>query len=619
MAARSEERRVATYHRPSIAGEQPALRQGDTVPFDALALHAIADELRATVLEGRVQKAFLVDEQSIALEVYAQRQRRWLFASAHPEAARAHLVAEPQTRGTERVTPFLLLVRKYVRDARLVAIEQPPLERVLELRFSHRDERGVPRETTLVLELMGRRSNMVLVHEDGTVVDALKRVSQQMNPVRPIVPHGRYEPPPRPDRLDPRRAASYFELEERVAEGATERTLAQLLLAHLAGLSPFAAEELAFRATGEHRAPLRPGAPLPWPALRRAAEELFAPIETHAWAPHLILLDGQPADAVPYRPAQFAPDALAPVPSASLAFERLYAAGGPRATPTDQARPERGPHGLARAPLRAALADRRAQVERKIAALERSLEGSERADALRAAGEAILAALHDIAPGQATLSADGREVALDPSLTPLENAQRYFDDYTRARDAARIVPGLIEEARNDLRYLDEMSAQVELAADAAALEQLRRELVAAELLAPTRGERKRGRAAPPRGGVHRVQVDGVEVLVGTSALGNERVTFELAGNDDLWLHAHGVPGSHVIIRSGGRPVAAEVIEAAAQLAAEHSVARGDALALVDWTPRKYVRKIRGAPPGLVTYAHEQTLRVRPRTARDEQD
>jgi predicted ribosome quality control (RQC) complex YloA/Tae2 family protein len=110
-----------------------------------------------------------------------------------------------------------------------------------------------------------------------------------------------------------------------------------------------------------------------------------------------------------------------------------------------------------------------------------------------------------------------------------------------------------------------------------------------------------------------VQVDGFELLLGTSALGNERVTFELAGNDDLWLHARGVPGSHVVVRAGGRSLSVEVIEAAARLAAEHSAARYDALVLVDWSPRKYVRKVRGAPPGLVTYTHEQTVRVRPGT------
>lgn len=582
------------------------------MPFDALALHAVADELRAGVLDGRVQKAFLVDEHSLALELYARGERRRLLASARPEGARAHLTTEPLRRGTERVTPFLLLVRKHVRDARLVAIEQPPLERVLELRFAHDDETGLRREIALMLELMGRRSNLVLVDEDGTVLDALKRVSRKLNPTRPILPHTRYAPPPPLERPDPRLATSYFALEERTRAGVKEQTLAQLLMAHLAGLSPLAAEELAYRATGEHQAPVRSATrKLPWEALHQAATELFGPIESHAWEPHLILRDGAPVDATPYRPRQFPPAELEPSPTVSVAFERLYAPGAPRPLAIRQAPPAHGPHGLLRAPLQAALASRRAELERKVAALQRSLEGAERAESLRVAGEVVLASLHMIAPGQERLEFEGREIALDPALTPLENAQRYFEEYTRARDAGRVVPELVEQTRLELRYLDEMDAQVRLADEPATLEQLRRELVAGGLLAPNRGEAKRGRAAPPKGGVRRVQLVGFQVLVGTTAAGNERVTFELAEPDDLWFHARGVPGSHVIVRSVGRAVPVEVVEAAARLAAQHSAASTDALVVVDWSTRKHVRKIRGAPPGLVTYTHEQSLRVRP--------
>jgi predicted ribosome quality control (RQC) complex YloA/Tae2 family protein len=579
------------------------------MPFDALALHAVADELRASVVDGRVQKAFLADEHSLALELYAHGERRWLLASAHPEAARAHLVTEPLRRGTERITPFLLLVRKHVRDARLVAIEQPPLERVLELRLAHLDETGLRREMALMLELMGRRSNLVLVDEDGTILDALKRVSRKLNPKRPIVPHVRYTPPPAAERLDPRLATSYFALEPVARASAKEQTLAQLLMAHLAGLSPFLAEELAYRATGEHRPPAT--SELPWAELQQAASELFDPIDTHTWEPHLVLRDGAPVDATPYRPRHLPASDLEAAESVSIAFERLYTAGTPRAVAVRQTPPAQGPHGLVRAPLEAALAVRRAELERKAAALQRSLEGAERADGLRAAGEAVLASLHTIRPGQERLEFEGREVALDPGLTPLENAHRYFDEYTRARDAGRVVPELVDETRLELRYLDEMTAQVRLAEDAATLEQLRRELVAGGLLKPNRGEAKRGRAAPPKGGLRRTQLDGFEVLVGTSAVGNERVTFELADPEDMWLHARGVPGSHVIVRSAGQTVPVEVVEAAARLAVQHSAAAADALVVVDCTARKHVRKIRGAPPGLVTYTHEQSLRVRP--------
>jgi len=170
---------------------------------------------------------------------------------------------------------------------------------------------------------------------------------------------------------------------------------------------------------------------------------------------------------------------------------------------------------------------------------------------------------------------------------------------------------VVEQTQLELRYVDEMTAQVELADSPTALDQLRRELVLQGMLKPSRGEAKRGRPASPRGGYQRLQLDGYDVLVGTSALGNERVTFELSDPEDVWLHARGVPGSHVVVRSGGRALPVEVIEHAAKLAAQHSAARHDALVQVDWAPRKHVRKIRGALPGLVRYTHEQTMRVRP--------
>jgi predicted ribosome quality control (RQC) complex YloA/Tae2 family protein len=265
---------------------------------------------------------------------------------------------------------------------------------------------------------------------------------------------------------------------------------------------------------------------------------------------------------------------------------------------------------LQRAPLVQALVGREEAQRRKLAALQRALADAEHAEELRLAGEGLLANLHTVEPAQTSLTYQGREIALDPALTPLENAQRYFESYTRARDAARVVPAVVEETELELRYLAEMRAQIELAEDAATLEQLRRELVERGLLAPSRGETKRGRTTPPRGGYTRLQCAGAEMLVGTSALGNERVTFELSSPDDLWFHARGVAGSHIIVRTGGQAPSMEAIEAAARLAAEHSAARTEAVALVDWTARKHVRKIRNAPPGLVTYRNEQTLRMR---------
>src|SRR5215207_2886621 len=199
-----------------------------TLSFDALTLHAVTDELRATILGARVQKTLLVDPQTIVLELYGRGGRRQLLISCDPHAARVCLTDSRPSRGSEAVTPLLLLLRKYVRDGRVEAVDQTPLERVLELRLSKRDAPQV----RLIIEVMGRRSNTVLIAEDGTILDALRRASRQKNPARPILPHLRYEPPPPQDRIDPAAADSWDRLGALASQRADTK-LADLLAGEL--------------------------------------------------------------------------------------------------------------------------------------------------------------------------------------------------------------------------------------------------------------------------------------------------------------------------------------------------------------------------------------------------
>src|SRR5215204_2120007 len=183
---------------------------------DALTIGAICAELQATVLGGRVQHAHLPDEYGLALELYAvgggpqgregaqvSRGSRWLYASAHPQRARLHLVSARPPRPADEVTPLLLLLRKYVDGGRLDAVSQPELERIARLDFSRRAPTGEVWQTTLVVEVLGRQSNLVLLDTDGTVMDAARRVGPQQSRSRTVLPQQRYDPPPVPDRLDP--------------------------------------------------------------------------------------------------------------------------------------------------------------------------------------------------------------------------------------------------------------------------------------------------------------------------------------------------------------------------------------------------------------------------------
>jgi predicted ribosome quality control (RQC) complex YloA/Tae2 family protein len=262
-------------------------------------------------------------------------------------------------------------------------------------------------------------------------------------------------------------------------------------------------------------------------------------------------------------------------------------------------------------------------LERRIAALQHQLDsGHEHREPLRRAGELILTHQADLAAGSAELVIDGEIVELDPLLTAVENAQAYFARYRKAREAEERVPVLLEEARQNEAHLADLRALVEVADGMDSIRALRREVSAATgAKTPADGTKPSAKASATRGKTpakaaapyRRVPLgDGWEALVGTSAAGNATVTFDLAAPDDLWLHARAVPGAHVILRTNNRTPPDERVERAAELAAWHSAARTAGAVEVDVAAKRHVKKIPNAPPGLVRYTNERTVRVTPR-------
>jgi predicted ribosome quality control (RQC) complex YloA/Tae2 family protein len=399
---------------------------------------------------------------------------------------------------------------------------------------------------------------------------------------------------------------SYQELRSTPVEGVSV-LLEDALANRLAGFSPLTGREAAFRAVGRLGAP---ASEADWRAVQTTVLDLLSPLSSHRWEPSVCFQEDDVIAFAPYRLTHLGEHDLRVAPSISQAIEMAFAVPArPRAAQPD-----------ARL-LLAAIDKLRKQVERKRDALRRALEASAHAAALKQAGQSVLANLASVEPGSRALSFNGQEIELDPRLSPLENAQRFFREYRKARDAARHVPPLAAVTELRLRQLDQLRALAEVADSPARLRALREEL--AELAAD--GERATaddGSAVNRRssgvngrssnGHVLRSRTpDGLEVLVGTSGRGNQMVTFKLADPNDLWLHARSVPGAHVVLRSAGGEPSPESIEHAAVLAALNSRARSAGRVEVDYTLRKHVRKIRGAPPGLVTYSREKTVAVDP--------
>jgi len=580
--------------------------------FDALTLSAVRDELEPLLTDARLQKLVFPDALSLAMEVFSpQRGRSHVLLSADLEDCRIQRIPHLPARGLERDTPFSLVARKHLRNAHIRSVHQPRLERVFQLDCEQRDSSGDYYTLLLIVEVMGRRSNLVLVGHNGDIMDAARRTPPSRNPRRPILPHLPYEPPPPQDRLFPEQLSS-----ESLAAAANGQSglLARFLSDRIAGLSPLAGREVAFRATCSASTPL---GDVDWPGALEATLTFMSAETTHLWQPTLALDEDQrPAAFAPYplRHLEAAGARLEPFATISDAIQTYYARladVGP-ARRGDLLRAERQ---ALLAPLQRAMQT----TDRRLSALEHQLaSGQSERDPLRRAGEQILAHHLDLAPGSTELAVDGERFELDPRQTPVENAQAYFARYRKAREAEERVPMLLEEAGQHAEHLAELHTLVEVADQMEAIRALRREVGAATgsiaradtTQAPksARAAKQSSRSAPHR----RVSLgDGWEALLGTSAAGNAHVTFDLAQPEDVWLHARGVPGAHVIVRTNGSSPPEGIVERAAQLAAWHSASREAGAVEVDVAQRRYVRKIPNAPPGLVRYSNERTLRVAP--------
>lgn len=576
--------------------------------FDVLTIAAFVREVQQTLLRGRVQKVSAVGPYAVALEFYAGH--RWgLIIDVAPQEPRIFLTRHLPAADPEQVTPFLLLLRKYVRGARLEAAEQVPLERIIRLHFtsmlpkerSHHAERE-PTQTTLIIELMGRHSNALLVADDGRILDALKRVPPTVSAARPVLPGRPYQPPPPQLKHDPRQLTPQG-VHSLLLDARPDLELASLLVQQLAGMSPQMAREATFRAAGSTTISVLEARKDPQLPERLTASilDLFATLETARFEPTLYRSEGIPTAFAAIHLEYLQGFTVEHYPTISQAIEHFFAERpSEKALATDR-------YLQRRRRLLEVLERERARAEARLRALELEQKRSAEADQWREMGELILAFLPAIQPGQTELVVEDKRIPLNPELTPLENAQAFFERYRKAKAAATQVPELIEATKLELEYLRQLEALATLADTTETLELLQQEigLVHGETRSPKGKPRTRKlRAWSTK--------RGDRIIVGRNARENDWIAFSLARPDDAWLHARGLAGAHVIVQWAG-PEDPEILKIAASLAAWYSEARESTRVAVDVTKRRDVRRIPGAAPGLVRYRNERTLHLSPRS------
>ncbi len=570
--------------------------------MDAVTLAAIARELNETLAGGRVQAVGQPDEHSLALEIYSQGERRWLLLDADPQHPRAHLLPAKARRGVETDTPFLLLTRKHLLGARLRDVFQPAWERLLHLSCDH-PEHGA---ATLVAEIMGKWSNLVLLDGDGVILQALRCFRPDQNPRRPILPGRLYLPPPPQADKTPIDLLAPADLDHLLASSSSSDPLWRLLVRDIAGLSPLVARELVHRATGNAQATsTHPNArPL---ALFDALSWLRSLPRQGGWSPTIARdpADGSPTAFAPYELSHL--DPIEPAAAISQAAHIFYTAtiGADR-------------YAGRRAHVQALLDAARKRLHGRRASLGEQAVSAEQVEELRSLGDWILAYTWQIRAGDTELLADTGaghlHIPLDPTLSPAANAQAYYARYHKAKRAAAQIPDLLAAVDRDLAYLDQLQTDLHLADNAPQIEELRAALLTTGLVSEPRD---RARSPLPRSQPLRLQsVDGLRVIIGRNAIQNESVTWDLAEPDDLWLHAERVPGSHVVIKTAGRATPTSTLLQAAAWAAYYSQARHDAKVSVLYTQRRHLRRIPDARPGQVRVLQSQTIVAAPQAPAD---
>lgn len=560
--------------------------------LDVFTISALVDEFLDVLVGGRVQDTISVDQTGLGLEVYANHHRRYLYMSADQTMPRIHLVEDRLRRGLTTPTQLGLLFRRYVEGGVISHISQPEWERILRLTVD-----GPEGEVIIVVEPMERRSNILLL-QGGVIVDCMRRVGPGENRYRLSLPAHEYVPPPaQAGKLDPTRITlddlyGMFEQNE-----DPKRKAHQTLTARLLGFSPLLAKEVVFRAGGQVD---QKADEADVESIYNALRVVIKPLAQRSWQPGIAESEGR-VSAYSVYPLEHV-TGWCEVESVSRALSAYYGAPvGPEA------------YNAAKVPVREALTEARAKMQAKLRSLESALKDDVEREKLRQSGELILAYQYTIQKGQTELQAQyepdapSLTIHLDPKLSPLENAQNYFNRYNKAKRALEDVPGLIEETQNELDYLAQLEMDLELAQSWPEIDEVRQVL-------QSRGYWQ-GKAAARIGGGQstplKLNKDGYVIWVGRNSRQNEMVTFKYGGGESLWLHARGVPGAHVVIRYDGRPIPEKLVNAAAAIAAHYSASRNESKVLVDVTRCKYVKKIKGGGPGMVTYRNEEPRLVTP--------
>jgi predicted ribosome quality control (RQC) complex YloA/Tae2 family protein len=557
--------------------------------FDGIFTYIMTQELKETIESGRITKIHQPFKHELVLQIRSRGQNYKLLLSAHPTYARVHLTNEAYDNPVEPPM-FCMLLRKHLEGSIIETVRQVDLDRIIIIEAKGRNEIGDLSVKQLIIEIMGRHSNIILVDKKtNTIIDSIKHLPPSVNRHRTVLPGYEYIAPPSHGKINP-----LLVNEETILKKLDFNSgkLAEQLVQHFSGISPLFAKEAVFRAGIANRA-----------TLPKSFMAMVEDVKQGRIMPQIYYHDTKETFYV--LPLTHLQGETKTFSTLSEMLDRFYFGKAERDRVKQQAND-----------LERFIVNEKTKNEKKLKKLEQTLKDAEKAEQYRLYGELLTANLYAVKRGDKQVEVinyydeNGSTVTipLDPQKSPSENAQSYFQKYQKAKNSLHIVQEQIERTRQEVDYFERLLQQME-SASPKDVEEIREELIEEGYLRARQSKQakkqKQGKIELER----YVSSDGTEILVGKNNKQNDYLTNKLAHKDEIWLHTKDIPGSHVVIRSKN-PSKQTILEAA-NLAAYFSKAKHSSSVPVDYTQIRYVKKPSGAKPGYVIYENQQTVYVTP--------
>lgn len=563
--------------------------------LDGITIANIVKEMRDALLGGRIAKIAQPEADELLLTVKAPSGQRRLYISASASLPLVYLTDE--NKPSPFTAPnFCMLLRKHIANGRIVSITQPSLERIIVLGIEHLDELGDLCRKKLVIEIMGKHSNVIFCNEDDRIIDSIKHVPAQMSSVREVLPGRTYFIPDTMHKADP---LTISESDFAALLRQKPSALSKALYTSLTGISPVVAEEICFLAGLDSALP---------------PSELSDDFMTHLYRQFSLFLDQIREEdfhpAIYYRNNE--PQEFASVPLTHLEgcayqeFETIsqvlssYYAVKNRITRIRQKS----------ADLRHIVQTALERNRKKYDLQARQLKDTDKRETYKVYGELLQTYGYQAEPEAKEIEVlnyytnEMIRIPLDPTKTPLENAKRYFEKYNKMKRTYEALSHLIVETRDEISYLESVSNALDIARTEDDLAQVKEELTQSGYVRRKFTKKKEKFKSMP---LHYISSDGYDMYVGKNNFQNEELTFSFASGNDWWFHAKKVPGSHVIVKSQGEDMPDRVFEEAGKLAAFYSKNNGSEKVEVDYVEKKHVKKVKGQKPGFVIYHTNYSL------------